>query len=341
MKAVEPQQAGLYPKPAVCEPVVALDGAHHGFDGGARYLIAQVRGVHGIVVVAKAVHCQAITHQGVVAVCEGGRIGPQGGVQRLKRTHAKVPIGVAYACQQAVDGVGLCAVARIEIGLERGGDATEKALPRAGGSGAALTQHALLGLAQHVPLEPALGQQVVAVASDFRGVRQLIGQGIVELEPFQFEEPQRIGGLHHRAVHQRVEILVLGVRYVHGFAKRGVRVQAAEFILDAAQLGKRVGEGCAVECGNLPPVTRFECSAVVNRSGKSRTAVVGGSGKRGEVPVDALGTRSGISRRHAGDVTAAPQPADGQRYRPAGADRPSPLHGVGLWGGGSRSPPTR
>ena len=205
---VEPEQLRLVPEPAVREMVVALDGGEQHVDGLARQLVVEVARLARVLVAAHAIEHEAVGDQRVVDVREHARLGLERREERLVGRQARLAHRPAHAREHLVDR----AILAVERHAQRRGDLVEERVPGAAGGGIALGEHLLLGLAARVRREAARAREVVAVAREALVGEHALGVLVVDRDPLQLEEAQRVLGLDERHLDRGVEVaLVLAV----------------------------------------------------------------------------------------------------------------------------------
>ena len=140
---------------------------------------------------------------------------------------------------------------------------------------------------------PAQAAQVVTVAGHVRGVGERVGDVVVEPDPLQLEEPQRVRDLHVLLLDHGFEIPRLVVVDVDGAAQADVGAGARDGVVDLRDLGQGGCEAGGVELGDPAAVALGE--GVAGRAGVLREGA--GSGgvddDPGQVPAHALRARSG------------------------------------------------
>ena len=94
-------------------------------------------------------------------------------------------------------------VARVERHLDGGRGLAEERLPGGHRGRVAFAERALLGLGEHVIAVAALGGQVVAVGRDLGSGDQLARPLVVQRQPLELEEAQRVSRLHDGSVDGR------------------------------------------------------------------------------------------------------------------------------------------
>ena len=138
--------------------------------------------------------------------------------------------------------------------LERRGDLAEQRVPGADRRGAALGEHALLGLRERVRREAAQGDQVVAVAATSGRVVERPGGLLRQREPLQVEEPEeRCPPPRGRG--RRRPTGPCSPRWSRRRTRAGGRRSspATARCRAPSQLGERLGEAGAVEPGAARP----------------------------------------------------------------------------------------
>ena len=199
---VEPEQLRLVPEPAVREMVMALHGREQDVDRRARDLVVEVARLARVLVPAHAVEHEAVGDERVVDVREDRRLGLECGEERLVGRQALLAHRPAHACEHFVDR----AILAVERDAQRRGDLIEERVPGAGGGGIALGDHLLLGLAARVRREAPRARQVVAVAREEVVGEHALGVRLVDGDPLELEEPQRVHGLGHGDLDRGVEV---------------------------------------------------------------------------------------------------------------------------------------
>ena len=297
-QAIEPEQPGLVAEPLLGDAVAALDRRHHGLDRRGVEPVVQVPCGQRVGIATQAVEHEPVGDEAVVRVRQDRCPRLQGVVQRLQGAQPKLALRVVHVGQQLVDRVVALPAAVVERHAHVGDGLLEEVLPRRRGRRAALGQHALLGLRQPVRLVAAHGAQVVAIAGHLRRVGQALGHVVVERDPVQLEEAQRVGRAHHPLLDHRLEVAGLVVVHVDRAAQPWAQeLNPAERVRDRRELLQGRGQLRPVEDANAAPVALRERVARFERLVQQRAGGVGVGDDARQVPAHALGPRAGGLQR--------------------------------------------
>ena len=211
----------------------------------------------------------------------------QRGVERVQRRQPHVAARIVHVGQQPVDCVRLRSVARVERHLDGGRGLRVERLPGRHRGRVAFAESALLGLGEHVIAIAALGGQVVAVGRHLGSGEQLTRSLIIQRQPLQLEEAQRVSGLHDGRVNRRPQVAVLLAGDVHRLPQHRVGGDPRQLVLDHAQLRKRLGQLCCCHGCHAAPPGGFERPRPFQRRGDRLVRGARGVEQRGQIPVDA------------------------------------------------------
>ncbi len=183
----------------------------------------------------------------------------------------------------------LLAFTGVEGRLQRRDDLREEIVPGARGRRSTLGEHALLILGEGVGREPSLGAQIVAICDHFRGVGKALGRLLVQRQPLEFEESQRVGRFDVAALDLGVQVTGVRIRDVHRLAQVGIGPIARKTPIEFCQAGQGDGKSRAVKGRDGPPVGRREGTTLLESGRDLGHRRCGVRGERGEVPVNATG----------------------------------------------------
>jgi len=133
----------------------------------------------------------------------------------------------------------------------------------------------------------------VPVAGHVGRIRERLGRRVVERDPLQLEEPERVRDLHVLLLDHRLEVARLLIVDVDGAAQADVGAGARDGVVDVGDLGQRGGETGGVELADLPAVALGEGLAGLQGVGGERACVRGVRDDPAEIPAHALRARSG------------------------------------------------
>ena len=290
---VQPEQLGLVPEPAVREVVMALDGREQDVDRLARQLVVEVARRARMRVAPHPVEHEPVGHERVVDVGQHGRLRLERGEERLVGRQARLAHGPAHAREHLIDR----ALLALERDAQRRGHLIEERVPGAGGGGVALGEHLLLGLAARVRRKAARAGEVVAVAREALVGEQALGMGLVDRDPLQLEEAQRVQRLDQRHLDLGVEVALLLAADVHGQAQAGEGGQPREAVVERRELLERRRELGRFQLGDAAAVALAEGVAVIEQRRDHGARGVRVCEQRGEIPVNpGAGGRSGAHR---------------------------------------------
>ena len=153
----------------------------------------------------------------------------------------------------------------------------------------AFAESALLGLGEHVIAVAALGGQVVAVGRDLGSGQQLVRPLVVQRQPLQLEEAQRVSRLHDGSVDGRAQVAVLLAGDVHRLSQHRVGGDPRQLVVDLTQLVQRVGQLCRGELRHAPAPGRFEGSCPLQRGLDGGLGDLRGGEQRGQIPTHSRG----------------------------------------------------
>ncbi len=186
-------------------------------------------------------------------------------------------------------------LAALERDLQRREHLVEERVPGADRGRLALGQHVLLGLGAGVRPEAPHALEVVAVLLDELAGGELGCPVVVDLEPLELEEAERVLGLDHPLLDGGVQVALGLAGDVDRQRQPGVRADPREPVVEVGEGRQGRGQARGVELGDVAAVLLAEGLGVGEGAGQRilRGGVVDEQG--GEVPVDA-GARVGAGR---------------------------------------------
>ena len=129
----------------------------------------------------------------------------EGDVERLERGDTHLALRRVHVGQELIDRLVNLTRTVVERRADIGDRLGEEALPGRH-DGLALGEHALLIVGQDVRAEASLRDEVMPIAGHLRRVDQRQRHRIVERDPLEVEEAQRVLGAHHSLVHDGLEV---------------------------------------------------------------------------------------------------------------------------------------
>ena len=160
---------------------------------------------------------------------------------------------------------------------------------------AARVQRLLLRLAEDVRLLLPLDAQLVRVRRELVGGEQLLGAVVVERDPFEAEEDERVLDLGDAVARERREVVRLDVGRGHAEAEVRVDLEPRELLLELVGLVEQRAQAGCVELGDRAAVARGEVLRALDELGPLRARLLGAGAEVGEVPADVLGASSVVA----------------------------------------------
>ena len=200
---------------------------------------ARFRCAIGPVVGAQPVVHEAVGDERVVAMREHRRERLERPVQRVQRAQPQGPVGGVHVREQLVDRVVARAVAGVERDLDVRHRLLEQVLPRHRARPASAPPRP----APRAP-DSLCGRYRRRLRrwwrsrGHLRGVGERLGDVVVERDPLQLEEPQRVRDLHVLLLDHGLEVARLVVVDVDGAAQADVRAGARDGVVDLRDLGQ-------------------------------------------------------------------------------------------------------
>ena len=251
-QAVEAEQAGLDPVPALGQVVAALHGVDQRGDGGVAGLVDQVPRGQPVVVVAQAVVGGLLEEDGVQDEGPGAQAGRQPFGDRLGRGLADRAVRVGEEREAVLEAPTLA----VERHLDGRVLLLEQPLPGRDRGQVLLGRDPLLGLGQEVGPAEAGDAQEVADGIEARVGQERLGPLVVEGGPLELEEQQLgadRGGPLLDLGDQRAARLVAGVG---GEAQAGVAVGPGQVLLERGEAVHERGQPGGVQLGHVAPASR-------------------------------------------------------------------------------------